>query len=510
MRDFVNDVDTGIPITWNGTPGREKNIKWSAQLGSKAYGGPIISGGHIYVGTNNFVPREPEIKGDKGVLMCFNEADGKFLWQSVHDKLLAGRVNDWEFEGIASSPFVEGDRLWYVSNRCELLCASTNGLAAGNRGVTDEKYNSKADADVIWRLDMMKYLGVFPHNLSACSPLVIGDTVFVTTGNGVDEGHKNVPNPNAPSFIAVDKNTGAVKWTNNDPGSHIMHGQWSSPAYAEPNGKPMVIFAGGDGWIRAFNPADGALIWKFDGNPKKSFYTLGPEGTRSDFLATPVIYKDKLYIATGQDPEHGKGVGHLWCVDITKEPKNKDKDLSPVNDNFDPKAPENKDSALVWHYGGNAPADFDRAFYFGRSMSTCCVRDGLVYAAEFRWNSPLSRRRYGQSLLGTRPARRHLEFAALRRWQDLPGRRPRQDFDIQSGQGREDVGRGPDRAQLQRAWDAGGLQRHALFHNGKPLQAVGGRDEISTLARRASEGFDRLPDLRVGLTGPIYFLGVIG
>ncbi len=382
-RNMVNEVDTGIPITWNSTPGSEKNIKWSADLGSKAYGGPIVSGGHIYVGTNNEHPRNPEIKGDKGVLMCFNEADGKFLWQSVTDKLLGGRVNDWEYEGLGSSPIVEGDRLWYVSNRCELICASTGGLAAGNKGVTDEKYNSKTDADVIWRLDMMKYLGVFPHNLSACSPLIIGDTVFVTTGNGVDEGHKNVPNPNAPSFIAVDKNTGAVKWTNNDPGSHIMHGQWSSPAYAEPNGKPMVIFAGGDGWIRAFNPPDGALIWKFDGNPKKSVYTLGSSGTRSDYLASPVIYKNKLYINTGQDPEHGKGVGHLWCIDITKEPKNKDKDLSPVNDNFDPKAPENKDSGLVWHYGGNAPDDFDREYYFGRSMSSCAVHDGLVFAAEF-------------------------------------------------------------------------------------------------------------------------------
>ena len=197
-RNFVNLVEKGIASTWTlNKDGTGKYVKWSVQLGSKAYGGPIICGGHIYVGTNNFVPREPEIKGDKGVLMCFNEADGKFLWQSVHDKLLTGRVNDWEFEGIASSPCVEGNRLWYVSNRCELVCASTDGLAAGNRGVTDEKYHSKTDADIIWRLDMIKDLGVFPHNLAVCSPLVIGDTVFVTTGNGVDEGHKKVPAPGA-------------------------------------------------------------------------------------------------------------------------------------------------------------------------------------------------------------------------------------------------------------------------------------------------------------------------
>jgi outer membrane protein assembly factor BamB len=45
--------------------------------------------------------------------------------------------------------------------------------------------------------------------------------------------------------------------------------------------------------------------------------------------------------------------------------------------------PNTIDSALVWHYGGNWPEDADREYYFGRSMSSCAVHDGLVYAAEF-------------------------------------------------------------------------------------------------------------------------------
>ena len=40
---------------------------------------------------------------------------------------------------------------------------------------------------VIWTLDLMKELGVSPHNLAASSPLVLDDLVFVVTGNGVDE-----------------------------------------------------------------------------------------------------------------------------------------------------------------------------------------------------------------------------------------------------------------------------------------------------------------------------------
>ena len=84
---------------------------------------PSIAGGRIFVGTNNDKPRDPKIKGDKGVVMCFGEADGKFLWQIVHDKLQRSRPSTAGEQAIASTPAVDGDRLYYVSNRCELVCA---------------------------------------------------------------------------------------------------------------------------------------------------------------------------------------------------------------------------------------------------------------------------------------------------------------------------------------------------------------------------------------------------
>jgi len=383
QRNLVNLVEKEVPTRWSVRKGKEQNIKWSVPLGSKAYGGPVVAGGKIFIGTNNERPRNKEVRGDKGVLMCFREADGEFLWQAVHDKLPAGRVNDWPEEGICSTPVAEGNRLYYVSNRCELVCADAEGMANGNQGVQDEKYKGPHDADVIWRLDMIKELGVFPHNLATCSPLIVGNVIFVITSNGVDEGHINIPAPDAPSFLAVDKKSGKVLWKDNSPGRKIMHGQWSSPVYAEASGKPQIIFPGGDGWIHALDPQTGELLWKFDCNPKSSVYILGPEGTRSDFIATPVVWENKLYIGVGQDPEHKKGVGHLWCIDITKQPRNKDKDLSPVNDNFDPKASVNKDSGLVWHYGGEAPKGARRPYVFGRTLSTCAVHDGLCYAAEY-------------------------------------------------------------------------------------------------------------------------------
>jgi outer membrane protein assembly factor BamB len=387
QRNQVNLIEKNIPTEWAAPrgEGRGKNIKWWVPLGSKAYGGPTISGGKIFLGTNNQRPRNKDIRGDKGIVMCFKQSDGTFLWQSVHDKLPTGRVSDWPEEGICSSPVVQGNRLWYVSNRCELVCASTEGLASGkNLGVKDEKYKSKIDADIIWRLDMIKDLDVFPHNLSTCSPLIVGKYVYLITSNGVDENHLRIPSPGAPSFLCVDKDSGKVKWSSKLPGRNIMHGQWSNPVYAEPGGKPQIIFPGGDGYLYSLDPDSGELFWKFDCNPKDSKYVLGPEGTKSDFVSTPVVWEDKLYIAVGQDPEHKKGVGHLWCIDITKKPKNKEKDLSPLKDNFDPKAEINKDSGLVWHFGGlDTSDDAERNYVFGRALSTCAVHDGLCYACDF-------------------------------------------------------------------------------------------------------------------------------
>jgi outer membrane protein assembly factor BamB len=373
-RNLVNTVDKGLPATWSIQKGKEQNVKWVARLGTIAYGGPVIAGGKVFVGTNNEKPRDPKVRGDKGVLMCFRESDGKFLWQIVHDKLPNPEANDTPKHGVASAPEVEGNRLYYVSNLCEVVCADTEGDPSTGKG------------KVLWTYDMVKELNVYPCYLANCSPLVVGDLVFVVTGNGVDPGNHKLPAPKAASFIAVNKHTGKLAWQDNSPGDRIMEGQWSNPVAAEVRGQMQVIFPGGDGWLYAFEAKTGKLIWKFDCNPKASVYKPGGRGDRCYLVATPVVDHDKLYVAVGSDPEDGPGVGHLWCIDITREPRNKDKDLSPVKDNFDPKAPVNKDSGLVWHHGGPIlpRPDQGREYVFGRTLSTVAVHDGLVYAAELQ------------------------------------------------------------------------------------------------------------------------------
>lgn len=352
-RNMVSD-ETGIPTEWDART--RKNIKWVAPLGSQTYGNPVIAQGKVFVGTNNNGELRPTIKGDKGVVVCVDEKSGQFLWQATHDKLPTGQVNDWPEQGICSAPCVVGDRLYYVSNRCELVCADTEGFLDGeNDGpVKDEKYGEKEDGDVVWSLDMIEELGVFPHNLATSSPFVVGDLVYVITSNGVDEGHLNLPSPAAPAFIGVNRNTGEVVWTRNDPGKNTLHGQWSSPSYGVVKGQPQAYFAGGDGWLYAIEPLKGELVWKYNMNPPDSKYVLGGRGTKSYIIATPVFFDNKVFLCVGQDPEHGEGVGQFHCIDATK-------------------SGDVTGSARIWSHGGND---------FHRSLSTAAVRDGLVYAAD--------------------------------------------------------------------------------------------------------------------------------
>ena len=166
---------------------------------------------------------------------------------------------------------------------------------------------------------MMKELGVFPHNMACSSPNIDGNLVYVVTGNGVNESHIVLPAPHAPSFLAVNKMTGKVVWKKVGPGNKILHGQWSSPTIGAIGGVKQVVFPGGDGRLYAYEPETRSKeLWNFQCNPEGTVYKLGGRGTRNELLATPVIYKDRVYIAMGQDPEHGEGPGHMYAIDATK------------------------------------------------------------------------------------------------------------------------------------------------------------------------------------------------
>ena len=347
-RNMVSSMK-GLPTSWDVKT--KKNVKWVAELGSQAYGNPVVAGGYVFVGTNNEAPRDPDVKGDKGILMAFRESDGQFMWQAVHDKLAAGRANDWPFQGICSSPLVEDGVVYYMSNRGELMAVDIDGFRDGtNDGlVKDEKNAKDTDADVIWRYDMMDQLGVQQHNMANASPVVYGDLIFVNTSNGQDESHVNIPSPKAPAIIAVNKKTGKLVWEDASPGEKILHGQWSSPSVGKVGDMVQVALGQGDGWVRGYEALTGKKLWEFDLNPKDSVWPK----TRNEVISTPVFYEGIVYIANGQDPEHGEGLGHLYAIDPTRRG-----DIT--------------ETGRIWH--------FDK---IRRSISSGAIYNGILFYADF-------------------------------------------------------------------------------------------------------------------------------
>ncbi|MFN3169044.1 MAG: PQQ-binding-like beta-propeller repeat protein [Phycisphaeraceae bacterium] len=377
------DFEPGEEIGRTGKidPDSTKHVKWIAKLGSQAFGNPVVAQGKVLVGTNNESPRDPKYKGDRSVFLCLDEETGELIWQFNLHKLGAGKVSDWEFLGMCSSPAVEGDRVYVVTNLCEIVCLDLNGMANGNQGLQDEGAYyagegkepiaiSGTDADVIWRYDMREELNVFPHNITSNSCLVVDGVVYVATSNGVDWSHINIPTPNAPSLIALDAKTGELIGEDaTDIGKNILHCNWSSPAFGVFGGKPTIVFGAGDGKLYGFDPKtqedeDGFKIlperWVVDGNlPSYRFDAEGepipyatPPGP-SEYIATPVVYDGLVYAAIGQDPEHGEGVGAMTCVDPSQV------DANGV-------------AKVVWRFTD-----------INRSISTCSIIDGLVFVADY-------------------------------------------------------------------------------------------------------------------------------
>jgi len=375
--------EKGVPTDWDVETG--KNIKWVANLGSQSYGNPVVTGGLVTVGTNNEGNKDPKWPGDAARLMIFDEKTGKLVFQRMSAKLQAGRVNDWPFQGVCSTAAAEGDLLWYCTPRCEVVCLD----------LEPTKRDGSAPKE-LWVHDMMKNEGVFPHNMTACSTFVYKDWIFIITGNGVEDTHKIIPAPKAPSVICFEKKTGKPVWMDNSPGNGILHGQYSSPAFAEANGVPLVICPLGDGWLYAYDCRNGKIIWKFDSNNKETTYPT----TRNELIATPVVVGNLLYIANGQDPEHGEGPGHLWCIDITKTgdvslelpaeevatPKAGDELVAPAGAQKSRKGKPNPNSAVVWDFRGkdfNGNGKIESKERMNRTISSVAVTDGLAFAPDF-------------------------------------------------------------------------------------------------------------------------------
>jgi outer membrane protein assembly factor BamB len=349
--------EKGLPDSFDPETGR--NIKWSADLGTESHSSPIVAGGRVYIGTNNGQPRDPQHQGDRGVLMCFDEQTGRFLWQLVFPKRYEDIYYDWPHSGIASPVTVEGDRVYLVNNRGEVLCLGAQA-APGQSEVRSSKSESNQppgllEPNILWRFDLPSGAGIWSHDAAHSSILIHGDYLYLNTGTGVDNTHKRIRTPDAPSLIVLDKRTGRLIARDDEHiAPNIFHSTWSAPSLATVNGRPLVFFAAGNGFVYAFETLQNGVlesrrdgvkttnsspqhsntptshpsaslekVWQFDFDPAAPKtnvhqYNSNRREGPSNFYGMPVFHNNRIYVAGGGDIWWGKNEAWLKCLDATR------------------------------------------------------------------------------------------------------------------------------------------------------------------------------------------------
>lgn len=409
-RNMVS-AETGLPASFRpgrhdagsrgSQPGTTGSVRWSRRLGTYAYGNPTVAHGRVFVGTDDTSLRgDDRLRPSKGgMVQCLDEATGRLLWRLITPHRNADRLPPrahygQQHCGTCSSPAVVGNRVFVFTSACEIVCLDVNGLADGNDGpfTAEDRYLvgpgkppvplRPDDADILWVFDLVEELGVCPHDVASCSPLVDGRFLYTVTSNGVDQPHQECPRPDAPSFIALDTLTGRLLATDGEAlGHRLWHCLWSPPSLGVVNGRKLVFFGGGDGVCYAYaaltevpdRPVTFKRVWRYDAVPPSYRFRDGQpipyyagdkrkrnspnknDGTYvgpSQIIATPVFHEGRVYVTIGQDPMHGRGRGLLHCIDASKEG-----DITR--------------SGRVWTYDG-----------IERTLASVAIADGLLYAVD--------------------------------------------------------------------------------------------------------------------------------
>lgn len=323
---------------------------WEIKLGVHQYSIPTIDRGRIYIATDDAGVVRPGYKPTGGgVLRCVDQATGNLIWQFITPRYMGGVKPPYHFDqwkcGICSGPLVDGDRVYVVGSRGEVVCLNRNGMAGPNTGETDElaymgidanvpgSALGPGDADIIWRHNIIDD-GVVPHDVCGSTILMVDDLLYVCTSNGLDDRHYKVPAPLAPTLIVLDKHTGKLVGKDDEKiGTRLQHCNWSSPVAGQVGGKTLIFFGAGDGILYGFEPIkpDGQMqalrkVWSYDCNPRDYRFIDGepavpsnhihktPEGP-SEVIGGAVFHNGRVYVAIGQSPVHGVGQGYLSCVD---------------------------------------------------------------------------------------------------------------------------------------------------------------------------------------------------
>ncbi|HKQ79748.1 MAG TPA: PQQ-binding-like beta-propeller repeat protein [Blastocatellia bacterium] len=239
--------DMGLLKQWPSS-GPQRN--WSISNLGEGFGSIAIRGDRIYVqGTSGSASR----------IYCLNRADGNTIWSAA----LGPKVNEGRGNGPRSTPTVDDDRVYVLTENGDLACLRAR------------------DGSPVWRKNILKeFGGSNPGWLISESPLVDGDRLIVTPGGS------------GAGMVALDKMTGKEIWRAKD----ISEEAGYSSAIAADVGGVRTVMNFTSRSAVGVRASDGKLMWR---------NSSAANGTAN--CSTPVFADNKVFFTS----DYGTGAALL-------------------------------------------------------------------------------------------------------------------------------------------------------------------------------------------------------
>jgi outer membrane protein assembly factor BamB len=229
--------ETGLLKSW--PEGGPKRV-WLFENAGLGYSGYSIVGGKLFT---------MGLREGGEHLIAVDANTGKELWSARMGEVLK---NNWG-DGPRGTPSVDGDRVYGMSGRGNLICANA------------------ADGKVVWQHTMKDFGGSTPGWGYTESVLVDGDKVVCTPG-----GKKG-------TIVALDKKTGELIWQSTD---FTDPAHYASIIAANHGGKRQYIQLT-EKHVAGISAADGKLLWSAD----------WPGSTA--VIPTPIFHDGQVYVTSG-------------------------------------------------------------------------------------------------------------------------------------------------------------------------------------------------------------------
>lgn len=215
-----------VPVKWS----RTSNIAWSTPIPGEGWSSPIVFDDRVFVTTATD-------KGTSFRLVCLDRQTGSIRWDKQVIRQKAGHKLS-QNSYASSTPVTDGQRIYVLAFDGSLAAVSMDG-------------------DVIWTNREVDYYS--EHGLAVS--LVLYEELLIAPFDGSSPGPDRKVGWQEPwdkaLILALDKNTGKVRWRARRGRSRIAH---VTPQVLSVNGRDQLVSSAGD-VVQGFDLKIGDRIW---------------------------------------------------------------------------------------------------------------------------------------------------------------------------------------------------------------------------------------------------------